>query len=162
MAKIELEAFYPYPIEHVWSALTEPEALYQWLMENESFKPVVGQKFKFRAKPMAGWDGIARCEILEVDKPHKLSWSQCGNDEGKDPFHITWTLKVEGTGTRLTLVHDGLKGLRGFVLKKIMGPGWKRMFDHRIPMVLEYTLQKGWHSFPEGRRLIPQDCSHKS
>jgi uncharacterized protein YndB with AHSA1/START domain len=159
MAKIELEAFYPYPIEHVWSALTESESLAQWLMEND-FKPRAGHKFKMRAKPMAGWDGIARCEVIEIQKPYKLSWSQCGNDEGKDPFLITWTLKEEGTGTRLSLVHDGLKGLRGFMLKKIMGPGWKRMFDQRIPLVLEYASQKGWDQFPKDRRLVPSDYGH--
>lgn len=157
MAKIELEAFYPYPIEHVWDALTEPESLAQWLMEND-FKPEVGAKFKFWAKPMMGWDGVARCVLLEMEKPYKLSWSQCGNDEGKDPFLITWTLREEGAGTRLTLVHDGLKGVRGLLVKKVMGAGWKRMFDQKLPLILEYAAQKGWHDFPKERRLTKADC----
>lgn len=159
MGKIELDAFYPYPIEHVWNALTEPDSLSEWLMATD-FKPELGYKFKFWSKPMAGWDGTARCEVLVLEKPYKLSWSQCGNDEGKDPFIITWTLKEEGKGTRLSLVHDGLKGIRGLLLKRIMGPGWKRMFDNRLPLVLEYAVQKGWHDFPQGRRLTPADCQH--
>lgn len=155
--RIELESFYPYPIEHVWNALTEPAALEQWLMRNEGFKPVKGQKFRFYAKPVMGWDGTALCEILEVDKPHRLIWSQAGNDEGKDPFLITWTLKEEGSGTRLTLLHEGFKGLRGFAVKKFMGEGWKRMFDQRIPLVLEFAKQKGWDQFPKDRRLVESD-----
>ncbi len=155
--KIELESFYPYPIEHVWTALTNPESLAQWLMEN-NFKAEKGYPFQFKAKPMMGWDGIARCVVLEIDKPHQLSWSQCGNDEGKDPFIITWTLQEEGKGTRLSLVHDGIKGLKGILIKKVMGAGWKRMFEKRIPMVLEYAKQKGWCDFPKGRKLMPQDC----
>ncbi len=158
MAKLELEAFYPYPIEHVWNALTEPAALEQWLMRNEDFKPVKGQKFRFYAKPVMGWDGTARCEVLGVEKPHKLCWSQAGNDEGKDPFIITWTLKEEGNGTRLTLLHEGFKGLRGLAVKKFMGEGWKRMFAQRIPLVLQYAAQNGWDKFPKDRRLVESDC----
>jgi uncharacterized protein YndB with AHSA1/START domain len=158
MAKLELEAYYPFPIGHVWGALTEPGALDQWLMRNENFKPVAGQKFKFFAKPVMGWDGTARCEILEVDKPHKLVWTQCGNDEGKDPFTITWTLEEEGEGTRLTLLHEGFKGIKGLAIKKFMGEGWKRMLDQRIPLVLRYAAQKGWGQFPRDRRLAETDC----
>ena len=160
MAQFELEAFYPYPIEHVWKALTEPAALEQWLMRNENFKPVKGQKFQFYAKPVMGWDGKARCEILEVDNPHKLRWSQAGNEEGKDPFIITWTLREEGNGTRLTLLHEGFKGLKGQIIKKFMGEGWKRMFNQRIPLVLEYASQNSWEKFPNDRRLVESDC-HK-
>ncbi len=157
MAEIELEAFYPYPIEHVWKALTESESIAQWLMKNE-FKPQVGYKFKMWAKPMAGWDGIARCVVLEVEEPHRLSWSQCGNDGGKDPFLITWKLKEEGKGTKLSLVQDGFKGLKGLLVKKIMARGWKRMFDQRIPLVLEYASKNGWDKFPKDRRLVESDC----
>ena len=156
MAKIEMDTLYPYPVEHVWKALTQNESIDQWLMKND-FKPKVGHKFQMRAKPMAGWDGIARCEVLEMKKGSKLSWSQCGNDEGKDPFIITWTLKKEGKGTRLSLVHDGLMGLRGIILKKIMAPGWKRMLDQRLPLVLEYAEQNGWKKFPKDRRLVQTD-----
>jgi uncharacterized protein YndB with AHSA1/START domain len=158
MAKIELEAFYPYPIEHVWEALVRPEALEQWLMKNEGFEPTVGRKFLFKAKPVMGWKGTAYCEILDVEKPHLLRWSQRGEEGEAHPFIITWTLASEGKGTRLRLEHDGLVGLRGFMVKQLMGAGWKRMFDHRIPTVLLYAQQNGWGRFPKDRRLVPADC----
>ncbi|HVZ80239.1 MAG TPA: SRPBCC domain-containing protein [bacterium] len=159
MGKIELEAYYPYSIENVWEALTRPEALEQWLMKNEGFEPVQGKKFNFYAKPVMGWDGKARCEVLEVEKPHRIVWSQCGNDEGKDPFIMTWTLKQEGPGTRLTLLHEGIpNSLKGILIKKMMGKGWKGMFEKRIPLVLQYAAQKGWGQFPRDRRLAETDC----
>jgi uncharacterized protein YndB with AHSA1/START domain len=158
MAKIELEAFYPYPIAHVWEALIQPESLAQWLMKNEGFEPVVGRKFQFRAEPVFGWKGIAYCEVLAVEKPYKLSWSQQGDEDSPERFIITWTLKEEGGGTRLSLVHDGLEGLRGLMLKRFMGSGWKRMFKDRIPMVLDYAQQHGWQDFPKDRRLLSSDC----
>ena len=142
MAKIELEAFYPYPIEQVWEALVQPGYLAQWLMKNEGFAPVVGRKFLFKAKPVMGWKGIAYCEVLEVDKPHRLRWSQGGEADAKDPFIITWTLKSEDGGTRLALLHEGLHGMRGLMIKQVMGKGWKGMFEKSIPRVLASLAAK--------------------
>jgi uncharacterized protein YndB with AHSA1/START domain len=158
MAKIELEAYYPYAIEHVWEALVQPAALEQWLMKNEGFAPVPGRKFLFKAKPVMGWKGTAYCEVLDVEKPRLLRWSQRGEEGAPEPFIITWTLRPEGQGTRLTLEHDGLHGMRGFLLKRFMGAGWKRMFDQRIPTVLRYAQRHGWAAFPQDRRLAPADC----
>jgi uncharacterized protein YndB with AHSA1/START domain len=158
MATIEMNALYPYPIEHVWEALVQPEALAQWLMKNEGFKPEVGCKFLFKAKPVMGWKGTAYCEVLAVDKPHMLRWSQRGEEDSPEAFIITWTLQSEGSGTRLSLEHDGLTGWRGLLVKTFMSKGWKRMFDERFPRTLQYAAKKGWHAFPEDRRLTPTDC----
>jgi uncharacterized protein YndB with AHSA1/START domain len=158
MGRIELEAFYPYPIEEVWKALTEADALAQWLMLNEGFEAVVGKKFKFRAKPVMGWKGIAYCEILKVEAPHLISWSQRGEENSKTPFLITWTLQKESQGTRLQLLHEGFHGLQGLMIKRLMGGGWKRMLRDRIPMVLSYAKREGWSAFPKDRRLLPSEC----
>ena len=158
MATIALDAFYPYPPDHVWEALTQPESLAQWLMKNEGFQPVVGQKFIFKAKPVMGWKGIAYCEVLAVEKPRLLRWSQRGEEDEPKGFTITWTLKAEGSGTRLSLLHEGLDGLRGFMIKQVMSSGWKRMLGQRIPLILQYAQEKGWQKFPADRRLLPSDC----
>jgi uncharacterized protein YndB with AHSA1/START domain len=39
---------YPHPPEKVWRALTDPQAIAQWLMKN-NFEARVGHKFQFRA-----------------------------------------------------------------------------------------------------------------
>ena len=44
----------PYPPEKVWRALTEPELLAAWLMQND-IKPQLGHRFTFRAAPVPGW-----------------------------------------------------------------------------------------------------------
>lgn len=43
MRPIRLSADYPYPIEEVWESLTDPDALREWLMEND-FRPVEGDR----------------------------------------------------------------------------------------------------------------------
>ena len=74
---IKLEAFYPFPRERVWRAITSAEALGRWLMPND-FEPKAGHKFNFRTKPAPGFDGIVHCEVLEIVEPHKLSISWKG------------------------------------------------------------------------------------
>ena len=55
------ERLMPHPPEKVWRALTQPALIAQWLMQND-FKPEVGHRFTFRAKPQPGWTGVTNCE----------------------------------------------------------------------------------------------------
>jgi uncharacterized protein YndB with AHSA1/START domain len=82
-------------IEQVWNALTDSDTLAKWVMDND-FKPVVGHKFQFRTEPSEWWNGIVDCEVLEVDEPHKLSytWASAGESTA-----VTWTLKKDSDGT---------------------------------------------------------------
>src|SRR6266545_2244486 len=59
---ISMEYDLPHPPAKVWRALTEPELLAAWLMNND-MRPRVGQSFTFKDKPMPWWDGscTARC-----------------------------------------------------------------------------------------------------
>ena len=50
---IMIEAFYPFPPERVWKALTDSRALAGWLMPND-FQPRVGHRFQFRDDPRPG------------------------------------------------------------------------------------------------------------
>ncbi len=140
MAKIEIEAFYPFEPELVWDALTDRESLNQWLMEND-FAPRVGHRFQFRTKPQGGWDGVVNCEVLEVKKPQLLSYAWAG---GGHQTIVTWNLERTQAGTRLTLRHTGFRGIGGFVLSKlVLGPGWKKMLRKFLPMVLNHIKQNG-------------------
>jgi uncharacterized protein YndB with AHSA1/START domain len=119
------------PPAEVWRALTQPELLAQWLMEND-IKPVVGHKFNFRAKPMGDWDGIVHCEVLEVDEPNKLVYSwKGGSDKNQNYGHrldttVTWTLTPTSTGgTKLHLEHFGFEPTD--YAFQIMGQGWRQM-----------------------------------
>ncbi len=86
---LHFEMQYPHPPEQVWRALTNSEALGQWLMLND-FKPVVGHRFQFRTKPAPGFDGIVQCEVMEIEPPARLVYTWTGG--GVDTT-LTWTLE---------------------------------------------------------------------
>jgi uncharacterized protein YndB with AHSA1/START domain len=117
---LHLEWTYPHAPEHVWQALTNADAMSQWLMPND-FLPVVGHHFRFRTKPAPGFDGIVQCEVLEVSPPKRLSYSWAG---GGIDTKLTWTLTPVPEGTRVTLDHTGFEGLRGLLISRILGKGW--------------------------------------
>ncbi|KOY83610.1 SRPBCC domain-containing protein [Lysinibacillus sp. FSL H8-0500] len=82
-------------IKQVWHALTDSDMLAKWIWSND-FQPVVGHKFQFRAEPNEWWDGIVQCEVLEIDEPHKISytWASAG-----ETTTVTWTLTQNEDGT---------------------------------------------------------------
>jgi uncharacterized protein YndB with AHSA1/START domain len=69
---IRREILLPHPLGDVWLALTDPQALAEWLMPN-NFEAIVGRKFRFHVDPMPGpYPGGSECEVLEVDAPRRL------------------------------------------------------------------------------------------
>lgn len=136
MAKIEMDVHYPYSVDKVWAALTDPQELGSWYMRPEGFKAVVGTRFQLHSKPNAFYNGIAYCEVLSVEAPTRIRWSQSDKESGPPTFTLTWTLTAEGDGTRLSLLQDGLSGLRGQMIKVFMSKGWKSLLEKRLPLVL--------------------------
>jgi uncharacterized protein YndB with AHSA1/START domain len=131
---IQIEAFYPHPPERIWKALTDPEAIAVWLMPND-FKPVVGHKFQFKTRPRPGFDGTVHCEVLELDEPHRLSYTWAG---GVLDTTVTFTLEPVPEGTRLTLEHSGFTGARGLMAWSIMNRGWrKKILKTNLPAILD-------------------------
>lgn len=102
------------PIDRVWHALTDSATLSKWMMfKVNDFKPVVGHTFQFRESP--GWTGVIDCEVIEVDEPHKLSYSwasdQLGPSNQQYSTVVTWTLtEADGGVTRLHLEQSGFPG----------------------------------------------------
>ncbi|WP_391209586.1 SRPBCC family protein [Psychrobacillus sp. L4] len=85
---VSLDFQFTSSIEQVWSSLTDLDMLAKWIWDN-NFKPIVGYKFQFRAEPSEWWDGIVDGEVLEVDEPHKLSYTWVSAGETTT---VTWTL----------------------------------------------------------------------
>jgi uncharacterized protein YndB with AHSA1/START domain len=123
---ITLEAVLPHPVDAVWEALTDPAALADWLMPVEEFAPVVGQRFRFRAKPMPGWDGVVDCEVLAVEPLQRLVIRWQGSRMRRHTT-VTWTLTPVQSGTRLRLDHVGFEGPLRFVLAAMHRSGWRKM-----------------------------------
>jgi len=126
---LRFEGLYPYPPEQVWTALTDPAALADWLMPND-FAPALGHLFTFRTKPAPGFDGIVQCEVIELEEPARLAYSWKGG--GLDTI-VRYTLAAEGANTRLVMEQSGFTGLKGFMVSKLLGRGWKRMIHERLP-----------------------------
>jgi uncharacterized protein YndB with AHSA1/START domain len=108
---IVVERQMPHPPTKVWRALTEGSLIEQWLMKND-FQPIVGHKFNFRAQPIAGWNGVSDCEVLVVDPPHRLAWSQnASGDQATDGLHsvVSWTLTPTEAGTIVRMEQTGFR-----------------------------------------------------
>jgi uncharacterized protein YndB with AHSA1/START domain len=129
---IVIERTYAYPVERVWRALTDPAQLAQWLMQND-FAPRLGHKFQFRAKPMPGWSGVVDCEVITLDEPHKVAWTQASGDQSTV---VTWTLEPTQGGTLVRLTHTGFTGMSGIATSVLLGNGWNKMMDKGLPAVL--------------------------
>ena len=129
------EVFHHAP-EVLWKALTTGALIARWMMEPAGFEPVEGNRFTFKTTPAGAWDGIIRCEVLEVLPQERFSYAWRGGDEGNVGYGskldtiVTFTLKKVQTGTRLRLVHSG------FVLPKNesaytnMSKGWIKCVEN--------------------------------
>ena len=133
-ADIDQTVLYPHPVDRVWAALTSSEALAAWLMPND-FRPVVGHRFTFRTKPAPGFDGIVRCEVLEIDPPKRMVWSWAG---GTIDTTVTFTLEETAAAqTRLRMRQVGFHGLGAQLTRRILAGGYPRILGQRLPAYLD-------------------------
>ncbi|WP_410220725.1 SRPBCC family protein [Pedobacter sp.] len=159
---IKLKTVLPYSQEKVWQALTCPELLGGWFMEN-NIEPTPGHYFTFRMKPQKGWDGITHCEIIAVDPQKYISYTYRGEATGEKALAcagihsdqadkltkgiftqldtvLSFTLEPTCGGTILYLEHSGYKGLKLVIVSLIMQAGWKKQLKKKLPKVLERTF----------------------
>lgn len=128
MRTIRVETRLAFPREAVWRALTDPEALAEWLMPND-FHPEPGHEFTFRSEPRPGFDGVVRCRVLEVSPPERLAYSWAGG--GIDTV-VTFTLAAEGSGTRLVLTQEGFRFPGDVVARLALGFGWPSLLRRKL------------------------------
>jgi uncharacterized protein YndB with AHSA1/START domain len=145
---IRVETEYRHPPDRVWQALSDSRAIAEWLMPND-FEPRLGHRFQFRAPNARGWSGIVDCEVTEVDPPRRLAYTWKSD---KVDTVVTWTLHPTAHGTRLELVHSGFRGVGQTILRKfMMGPGWSRMLEQKMPEILERVTANGFVPDPSRR-----------
>ena len=104
------ERLLPHPPEKVWRALTQPALIARWLLDND-FKPEVGHRFAFRAKPQPGWTGITNCEVKTVEPLRRLvyTWGDGTETDNGLKTVVTWTLAPEAGGTRVRMEQSGFR-----------------------------------------------------
>ena len=115
---IRLEHVYAQPPARVWRALTDPERVARWWAAGD-IRAEVGHRFEM---DMGKW-GKQPCEVLAVEPERLFSFRFA---QPTLDTVITWELSPEGSGTRLTLTHEGfdLDSPLGRSAFEGMKPGW--------------------------------------
>ena len=104
---VVVERELPYPPEKIWRALTQPQLIADWLMQND-FAPVVGHRFNLRGE----WGGVLDCEILVVEPNKELAytWNHIHDDAAFNlQSVVTFTLTPTAAGTRLRMEQAGFR-----------------------------------------------------
>lgn len=134
-----IERTYNAPIERVWKAITNKEAMAQWYFEMPAFKPEVGFEFTFNGEGN-GMEYHHRCTILEVNPPHKLkhTWTYEGHE---GVTIVTFELTAEGDKTRLKLTHEGIENLPNLpaFAKENFAMGWTEIMGKLLKEFVETT-----------------------
>lgn len=132
---IVVEDVLPFPPAQIWRALTSGAMMARWMMEPTGFEPVVGNRFTFKTTPAGAWDGLIRCEVLDVMPEERFVYSWKGGHESNDGYGslldttVSWTLAPEGEGTRLKMVHAGFVRPKNDVAFTNMSKGWVTCMD---------------------------------
>ena len=133
---IVVEEVFPHTPETIWKTLTTGELMGRWLMMKPmGFEPVKGARFTYQTTPAGAWNGVIHCEVLEVMRNERLSYSWQGGHDGNAQYGsrldtiVTLTLARVDGGTRLRLVHSGFETPKNDSAFKNMSDGWKTVVD---------------------------------
>ena len=139
---LHVDQFLPHPPAKVWRALVEPELLAQWMMPGD-FRLEVGHRYTMQgvAIPATGFSGVVQAEVLafETGQMLRIGWRDAHPADADVDWTITWTLRPEGTGTRLFLAHEGFDPDDPVQqrARTIMGGGWRSGVMRGLRAVLD-------------------------
>ena len=129
---IVVDEVFPHAPETIWKTLTTPELIGRWLkMTASGFEAAKGNRFTYQTTPAGEWDGVIRCQVLEVTPNQRLAYAWKGGHEGNVGYGsrldtvVTFVLSAVEAGTRLRLVHSGFVLPRNETAFKVMSEGWK-------------------------------------
>lgn len=135
LADIKQTVMMEAPIEKVWDKVSTSEGIAAWFMPND-FELKEGHEFHVQS-PF----GPSPCKVLEIEKPHRLSFSW-----DTDGWIITFILKELGDKTEFTLIHSGWKepdsilpkaNQKSSVIRDTMNKGWEQIVHERLKKVVE-------------------------
>ena len=105
--EIDLARTYPHPLEKVWRALVDQEALGAWLMDTD-FVPEVGRAFRMWCEDGEGGTDLYLCKVLELEPQHRMVWSWVlAGRQGEGETYVEFRLREVPEGTHLTIRHSG-------------------------------------------------------
>ncbi|MBV1871866.1 MAG: SRPBCC domain-containing protein [Gammaproteobacteria bacterium] len=129
---IKKTVFFAASREVVWSFLTEKDKLAQWFHAPERDLEE-GQEYTLARKNEQGvfipqiWG-----KVLTMDAPNKLVYTFIIDPFGDAETTVTWMLEDAASGTRLTLIHEGIAEATGpmaMSLLTALDNGWDKHFD---------------------------------
>jgi uncharacterized protein YndB with AHSA1/START domain len=130
---IVVDEVFPHAPETIWKALTTGALIGRWLMAPTGFEPVEGNRFTFQTTPAGEWDGVIRCEVLEVIPNERFVYAWRGGHESNIGYGsrldtvVTFTLSRVAQGTRVRLVHAGFVLPKNETAFKNMSQGWTKV-----------------------------------
>ena len=148
---IVLDEVFPHAPETIWTALTSGELIARWMMAPTGFEPVEGKHFTFQTTPAGAWDGIIRCQVLEVVPHERFAYAWKGGDEGNIGYGsrldtvVTFILSRADGGTRLRLVHSGFVLPKNDTAFRSMSEGWKKVVRNLDAVAAEQDASKRLH-----------------
>lgn len=143
MQEIVVDEVFPHTPETLWKVLTSGELMNRWLMPQVGFAPVKGNNFTLHTKPDGDWDGVIRCQVLEVTPNKRLvhTWksghqSSAGYVSRLDTI-VAWTLTRNDGGTQLRLVHSGFALPKNVTVFRNISEGWPKVIRKMITIAAE-------------------------
>ncbi|MEK4538390.1 SRPBCC domain-containing protein [Peribacillus sp. FSL K6-1552] len=123
------------PIQKVWDTVSNAEGIASWFMPND-FQPKVGHEFHVQS-PF----GPSPCKVLEIDAPHRLSFSW-----DTDGWIVSFILKELDGKTEFTLIHGGWKepdtilpkpNEKSSIIRDRMDHGWEQIVNQKLKKAVE-------------------------
>ena len=111
------ERHYPRPVETVWSALTDPVRLADW-MGVSYVEPFVGGRIELMKDIPHGATG--RVRVWDPPRVLEFSWSSTHAPDSV----VRYELRPESSGTHLIFTHHGMP----YENSALMLPGWHDYF----------------------------------
>jgi uncharacterized protein YndB with AHSA1/START domain len=109
--RVRIEMALPAPIEDVYAAWTQPEAMARWLAPMGSAEVEADVRVGGRFRVVMIGDGMSiqhTGEYLTVEPPRRLSFTWQSPYTGAEPSVVTVTLTADGGSTQLLLLHERL------------------------------------------------------
>ena len=135
---ITVERSFNAPVSKVWSAITNRDEMEKWYFKLKGFKAETGFKFDFVGGPPDGVQYKHLCEVTEVIKEKKLTYSW--RYEGYEGIsYVTFELLTEGEKTKLTLTHTGLESfppIKDFA-RENFAAGWDGIINKSLQKYLD-------------------------
>lgn len=128
------EDVYDTDIDDLWQAITTRQRLARWMVDYTGDLREGGTWAVATEGDEEPW---ATGKIAVCDAPR--SFTTTWHATGEDPTHLTVTLEAVGGGTRMQLVHTGIRSI-------FYGAGWQTYLERLAAEVAGEPIPEDWHA----------------